>query len=85
MGPIANWILRIATGLSVWGVYEFNTNDVGKSASQHCFWVFAEVRLILSRIDRARQACLDRLGWISEKESGNGSRVSVLPHAIIAV
>jgi succinate dehydrogenase (ubiquinone) membrane anchor subunit len=29
MGPLAAWALRVATGLSVWGVYEFNTNDVG--------------------------------------------------------
>ena len=28
-GPIAAWALRAATGLAVWGVYEFNTNDVG--------------------------------------------------------
>lgn len=24
-----SWLLRICTGLSVWGVYEFNTNDIG--------------------------------------------------------
>jgi succinate dehydrogenase (ubiquinone) membrane anchor subunit len=30
-GPLGKWILRVATGLSVWGVYEFNTNDIGKS------------------------------------------------------
>jgi succinate dehydrogenase (ubiquinone) membrane anchor subunit len=30
MGPVAAWLLRIATGLSVWGVYEFNTNDIGE-------------------------------------------------------
>ena len=28
-GPLAAWALRAATGLAVWGVYEFNTNDVG--------------------------------------------------------
>lgn len=31
IGPVSKWLLRIATGLSVWGVYEFNTNDVGES------------------------------------------------------
>ena len=31
-GPASLWILKIATGLSVWGVYEFNTNDVGESS-----------------------------------------------------
>ncbi|WVN88995.1 uncharacterized protein L203_104211 [Cryptococcus depauperatus CBS 7841] len=29
LGPIARWALRITTGLTVWGVYEFNTNDIG--------------------------------------------------------
>lgn len=29
LGPITRWLLRAATGLSVWGVYEFNTNDIG--------------------------------------------------------
>lgn len=31
LGPLAMWALRIGTGLSVWGVYEFNTNDIGES------------------------------------------------------
>lgn len=30
IGPIATWMLRGLTGLAVWGVYEFNTNDVGE-------------------------------------------------------
>lgn len=30
IGPMATWALRGLTGLAVWGVYEFNTNDVGK-------------------------------------------------------
>jgi succinate dehydrogenase (ubiquinone) membrane anchor subunit len=30
LGPLAKWALRAVTGLSVWGVYEFNTNDVGE-------------------------------------------------------
>jgi hypothetical protein len=30
LGPMMSWLLRICTGLSVWGVYEFNTNDIGK-------------------------------------------------------
>ncbi len=29
-GPAAQWILRAATGLAVWGVYEYNTNDIGE-------------------------------------------------------
>ncbi|KAI9638507.1 CybS-domain-containing protein [Dioszegia hungarica] len=29
IGPMATWALRGLTGLAVWGVYEFNTNDVG--------------------------------------------------------
>lgn len=31
VGKIMPWLLRIGTGLSVWGVYEFNTNDIGES------------------------------------------------------
>lgn len=31
IGKIMPWLLRVATGLSVWGVYEFNTNDIGES------------------------------------------------------
>jgi hypothetical protein len=27
---MATWALRGLTGLAVWGVYEFNTNDVGE-------------------------------------------------------
>ncbi len=29
LGPICTWALRVGTGLAVWGVYEFNTNDIG--------------------------------------------------------
>ncbi|KAJ9116625.1 hypothetical protein QFC20_000558 [Naganishia adeliensis] len=29
LGQVMSWLLRICTGLSVWGVYEFNTNDIG--------------------------------------------------------
>ena len=25
------WLLRFATGGVVWGLYEFNTNDIGES------------------------------------------------------
>ncbi|WWC69694.1 uncharacterized protein I206_103637 [Kwoniella pini CBS 10737] len=38
IGPIASWILKIATGLSVWGVYEFNTNDVGLTELVRRLW-----------------------------------------------
>lgn len=31
IGFAAKWLLRIATGASIWGVYEFETNDIGKS------------------------------------------------------
>ncbi|WVQ78162.1 hypothetical protein IAT38_000243 [Cryptococcus sp. DSM 104549] len=29
LSPICQWLLRIGTGLGVWGIYEFNTNDIG--------------------------------------------------------
>jgi succinate dehydrogenase (ubiquinone) membrane anchor subunit len=35
IGPMAKWILRALTGAAVWGVYEFNTNDIGQSLSHH--------------------------------------------------
>lgn len=35
LGPIAAWGLRVATGLAVWGVYEFNTNDIGAYLLNH--------------------------------------------------
>ncbi|KAK8870002.1 hypothetical protein IAR55_000572 [Kwoniella newhampshirensis] len=38
LGPIAFWALRIATGLSVWGVYEFNTNDIGLTELVRRVW-----------------------------------------------
>ena len=31
IGPMMTWLLRIATGAAVWGLYEFNTNDIGES------------------------------------------------------
>ena len=31
IGFAAKWLLRVATGASIWGVYEFETNDIGKS------------------------------------------------------
>ena len=31
IGPLMTWVLRGATGLAVWGLYEFNTNDIGQS------------------------------------------------------
>jgi succinate dehydrogenase (ubiquinone) membrane anchor subunit len=31
LGPLCTWLLRAGTGLAVWGVYEFNTNDIGES------------------------------------------------------
>lgn len=31
LGPIGKWALRAATALSVYGVYEFETNDIGES------------------------------------------------------
>lgn len=30
IGFAAKWLLRVATGASIWGVYEFETNDIGK-------------------------------------------------------
>lgn len=30
LGVIGKWTLRAATGLSIWGVYEFETNDIGE-------------------------------------------------------
>ncbi|KAJ9122175.1 hypothetical protein QFC24_004404 [Naganishia onofrii] len=38
LGPIMSWVLRIATGLSVWGVYEFNTNDIGLTEFVRRVW-----------------------------------------------
>nr|XP_031858786.1 uncharacterized protein CI109_005739 [Kwoniella shandongensis]KAA5525858.1 hypothetical protein CI109_005739 [Kwoniella shandongensis] len=38
LGPITAWALKIATGLSVWGVYEFNTNDVGLTELVRRVW-----------------------------------------------
>ncbi|TYJ55335.1 hypothetical protein B9479_003949 [Cryptococcus floricola] len=38
LGPIAAWVLRAATGLTVWGVYEFNTNDVGLTELLRRVW-----------------------------------------------
>ncbi|WVQ70348.1 uncharacterized protein L199_008575 [Kwoniella botswanensis] len=38
IGPIVSWVLKIATGLSVWGVYEFNTNDVGLTELVRRLW-----------------------------------------------
>lgn len=32
LGPLMVWMLRVATALSVYGVYEFNTNDIGEFA-----------------------------------------------------
>ena len=34
MGPIVKWGLRAATGTAVYGVYMFNTNDIGTSISR---------------------------------------------------
>lgn len=34
IGFAAKWLLRVATGASIWGVYEFETNDIGKSMSR---------------------------------------------------
>jgi succinate dehydrogenase (ubiquinone) membrane anchor subunit len=30
LGKLAKWTLRAATGASIWGVYEFETNDIGR-------------------------------------------------------
>ncbi|GFZ46345.1 Succinate dehydrogenase [ubiquinone] cytochrome b small subunit [Saitozyma sp. JCM 24511] len=38
LGPLAMWALRIGTGLSVWGVYEFNTNDIGLTELVRRMW-----------------------------------------------
>ncbi|OCF35316.1 succinate dehydrogenase (ubiquinone) membrane anchor subunit [Kwoniella heveanensis BCC8398] len=38
VGPLAQWLLKIATGLSVWGVYEFNTNDIGLTELVRRMW-----------------------------------------------
>jgi hypothetical protein len=32
IGFAAKWLLRVATGASIWGVYEFETNDIGESS-----------------------------------------------------
>jgi len=29
IGPITNWTVKFLTGLSVYGVFMFNTNDIG--------------------------------------------------------
>ena len=34
IGFAAKWLLRVATGASIWGVYEFETNDIGTSPWQ---------------------------------------------------
>jgi hypothetical protein len=36
LGVFAKWALKITTGLSIWGVYEFETNDIGQSVSFCC-------------------------------------------------
>ena len=33
LGVVCKWLLRVGTGLGVWGVYEFNTNDIGACLS----------------------------------------------------
>ncbi|KAL7422157.1 membrane anchor subunit of succinate dehydrogenase, Sdh4 [Cryptotrichosporon argae] len=38
LGHAARWALRVGTGLSVWGVYEFNTNDVGLTELVRRVW-----------------------------------------------
>ncbi|WVQ98548.1 hypothetical protein IAU59_005674 [Kwoniella sp. CBS 9459] len=38
LGNVAQWVLKIATGLSVWGVYEFNTNDIGLTELVRRLW-----------------------------------------------
>jgi hypothetical protein len=38
LGQVMSWLLRICTGLSVWGVYEFNTNDIGTLLSTLCLF-----------------------------------------------
>lgn len=32
IGPIASWAVKAASLGALWGIYEFNTNDVGESA-----------------------------------------------------
>lgn len=29
LGPVCRWLLRIGTAGAVYGIYEFNTNDIG--------------------------------------------------------
>ncbi|EIW70232.1 hypothetical protein TREMEDRAFT_43822 [Tremella mesenterica DSM 1558] len=38
LGPICSWALRVGTGLAVWGVYEFNTNDIGLTELVRQMW-----------------------------------------------
>ncbi|ORY25757.1 CybS-domain-containing protein [Naematelia encephala] len=38
LGPLAKWALRAGTGLAVWGVYEFNTNDIGLTELTKRVW-----------------------------------------------
>jgi hypothetical protein len=57
-GPASMWALKIATGLSVWGVYEFNTNDIG---TLHAVGRWSETLMPSFRIDRTHQADLESL------------------------
>ena len=34
IGPLAKWVTRILTGGALYGLYEFNTNDIGASADE---------------------------------------------------
>ncbi|ORX39676.1 CybS-domain-containing protein [Kockovaella imperatae] len=38
VGPIMTWLLRLATGGVVWGLYEFNTNDIGLTELVRRLW-----------------------------------------------
>ncbi|KAG7527555.1 hypothetical protein FFLO_06823 [Filobasidium floriforme] len=38
IGFAAKWLLRVATGASIWGVYEFETNDIGLTELVRRLW-----------------------------------------------
>lgn len=38
LGPIMKWTLRVLTGGALYGLYEFNTNDIGRSPDTTVLW-----------------------------------------------